>query len=383
MHLEKNQPHTLLTPQCPLVIILLAMSSSASAVSSSFSPSAKRNKLQLHVRKALAEIIEENGGIAKTYGQEQFLRRILDERSKDSDSPFGHWGDPIRRKLQQQVNYWQKLNKEKKYVEKVLYDLGVQSFANRKTKTNTKAERQKVPAEAPDSSSSSSGGIPSSSSSSESEGKKSRSRTKKKGSRTKKKGPPKVINFDTPQADPAPSVSSTSSVSELIPSLKSLSIMTDKTPAGERPFTTLNQLTCPSSYGVAKKMNYTTRKSTMKYMQRILVHSAVEIQDIEHEWVSPRKFSIRVAWPDFMQYPEQMAGLTKDLEGNVVYPPEHPMTEDTAERTALLVEHDTNRIWNSAVLEFEQNMVTDNPEIELLNVPYNNRQVRVIQIQFT
>ena len=145
----------------------------------------------------------------------------------------------------------------------------------------------------------------------------------------------------------------------------------------------VHELTCPTSFGIAKKMNYTTRKASTKMMMRVLVHSAVEPQDVQHEWLTARKFQLRVAWPDFMQFPEQMAGLTKDADGNVVYGPDHPMTEDTVERTAEMVEEESGRIWNTAVYEFDRDMITDNPEIELLNIPYKERQVRVIQIEVT
>ena len=77
----------------------------------------------------------------------------------------------------------------------------------------------------------------------------------------------------------------------------------------------------PTSFGVHKKFNYTTRQSTTFVLVRVILNNAVTLQDIEFEWVTPRRMKLRVAWPEWFQMAEQMAQFTLDSEGSMVFPP--------------------------------------------------------------
>eukprot|EP00957_Ditylum_brightwellii_P034981 2651508-Ditylum_brightwellii.AAC.1 len=70
------------------------------------------------------------------------------------------------------------------------------------------------------------------------------------------------------------------------------------------------------------------------------------MQDIEYDWISPQKLQLCMAWPDWFQYPEQMATFVSDEHGLPAFPPEHQLTFDMAARNKQLVEED-NRIWDS------------------------------------
>ena len=76
-----------------------------------------------------------------------------------------------------------------------------------------------------------------------------------------------------------------------------------------------------------------------------------------------------------------MAQFTLDKDGQMIFPPEHPLTMDTSERNQQLVEED-NRIWDEGFIDFEQDMKTDDPVFELLDValPSQNTSVNVLQI---
>ena len=130
-----------------------------------------------------------------------------------------------------------------------------------------------------------------------------------------------------------------------------------------------------------KQFNYMTRMTTTHMLVRTILHNGVELQDVNYDWISPRVLKIRVAWPEWFQMAEQMAQFTLDDEGNMVFPPEHPLTMDTSERNQTLVEED-NRIWDEGFITFDQDMKTDDPHVELLsvNIPAKATVVNVLQL---
>lgn len=141
-------------------------------------------------------------------------------------------------------------------------------------------------------------------------------------------------------------------------------------------------ISAPTSFGMWKRFNYTSRKTTTSMMIRVIVHNAVRSQDIQFEWLTPRRLKLRVAWPEWFQFAEQMAEFTMDDEGNCKFPPEHALTMDTSERNQSLVQED-GRIWDDGYLLFDDEMKTDDPVIELLEVTIEsqNTTVKVLQIQ--
>ena len=141
----------------------------------------------------------------------------------------------------------------------------------------------------------------------------------------------------------------------------------------------LSGLVVPTSFGMYKKFNYTTRKTTTEMQCRLIVHNGVTVQDIEFEWVTPRILKIGLAWPDWFQNAEQMAQFTLDEDGTMLFPPEHPLTMDTSERNQALVEED-GRIWDHGVLVYEVDMKMDDPKYELLEVEVPGGSVKVLQI---
>ena len=114
---------------------------------------------------------------------------------------------------------------------------------------------------------------------------------------------------------------------------------------------------------------------------RLILHNGTTLQDVEFEWIAPRKLKLRVAWPEWFQMAEQMAQFTLDEKDEMIFPPEHPLTMDTSERNQQLVEED-NRIWDDGFLTFDQDMKTDNPVFEVLDValPSQRTTVKVLQI---
>ena len=135
----------------------------------------------------------------------------------------------------------------------------------------------------------------------------------------------------------------------------------------------------PTTFGVHKKFSYETRSSTYHILCRVIMHNAVEKDDLLYEWVTPRQLLVRIRWPIWFQEAEQMAEFTVDDEGRAVFPPEHEVTIDTAERNQLLVEED-GRIWDEGVLKFKQDMSTSMDIIEILNVQSPSGVVKVLQI---
>ena len=65
---------------------------------------------------------------------------------------------------------------------------------------------------------------------------------------------------------------------------------------------------------------------------------------------------------------EQMAKFTVDEQGNMLFPPEHPLTMDTSERNQLHFEED-NQVCDDGYITFEQDMKTEEDlNFELLTV---------------
>ena len=135
----------------------------------------------------------------------------------------------------------------------------------------------------------------------------------------------------------------------------------------------------PTSYGCHKVFNYTTRKSSSFFLCRLIVHNGVTMQDLRLEWIAPRVLKLCLAWPDWFQMAEQMAQFTVDDEGNMIFPPEHPLTMDTNERNQRLVEED-GRIWDNGVLMFEQDMLQEAFDSELVDVAIGSTTVKVLQL---
>lgn len=99
------------------------------ASNSSATTNQERGSLPGYVSKALAELLEANGGIRTFSGKRsQKLRAALDNSSSDT---FGKRGDHIRRTLQQKVYYWQTLVDKGAYEGRVLKVLGVRSHESR------------------------------------------------------------------------------------------------------------------------------------------------------------------------------------------------------------------------------------------------------------
>lgn len=143
-------------------------------------------------------------------------------------------------------------------------------------------------------------------------------------------------------------------------------------------------LAAPTSFGMYKQFNYTTRKTSINMLVRTILHNGVSDKDIEFQWITPRVLKLRVAWPDWFQMAEQMAQFTVDDDGIMIFPPEHPLTMDTSERNQALVQED-GRIWDEGFLSFEQDMEEDIPVFELLKVeiPSKATVVTVLQIFVT
>ena len=141
-------------------------------------------------------------------------------------------------------------------------------------------------------------------------------------------------------------------------------------------------LPAPTSYGMHRQFNYTTRVTSTHVLVRLILHNGVEMQDIDVTWVTPRVLKLRVAWPEWFQMAEQMAEFTIDDSGQMLFPPEHALTMDTSERNQQLVEED-GRVWDDGHLTFDFDMkVDDAPVMELLDVqiPSRGKSVCVLQL---
>jgi len=127
--------------------------------------------------------------------------------------------------------------------------------------------------------------------------------------------------------------------------------------------------------------NYTTRKTTLKMLIRKILHNGLNLlEDIELEWITPCNLKIWAAFPDWFQMAEQMAQFTLDDQGNMFFLPKHALTTDVSECNHAVVEED-NKIWNCGHLEFQQDMKTDDPFYELLDVQIASCAVVVKMLQ--
>lgn len=142
-------------------------------------------------------------------------------------------------------------------------------------------------------------------------------------------------------------------------------------------------LKAPMCYGIHKEFDYKSRSTTTKILIKMLPHGGLTDGEIEWDWITPRQLKLRVPWPLWFQNAEEMALFILDDEGNMIFPPDHPITMDTAERNASRVEED-GRIWEVCMLKFMQDMVTDEDSmlVELLDArpPGTGDKCKVIQI---
>jgi hypothetical protein len=188
--------------------------------------------------------------------------------------------------------------------------------------------------------------------------------------------PPFVPDLRTPsQPDPRP-----------FPSMQSPpSTPGNNIPPMSVPDSSEGALTCPTASGYFKKFDYTNRVSYATIMTRVLVHGAVQASMVDFEWINKRLLKYRCAWPEFFQYPEQMASFCRDADGNIIYGTEHPLTMDFAERIASMTEED-GKIYNSGFFQYDQDMNTDNVdelvfEVLTFKIPSQDTTVRMLQVE--
>jgi hypothetical protein len=143
-------------------------------------------------------------------------------------------------------------------------------------------------------------------------------------------------------------------------------------------------MTCPTSSGHFMKFDYTNRRETQIVMNRVLVHGAVDSNQVEFEWIHSKKLKYRIAWPDFFQYPEQMANFCVDDEGNVKYGPDHPLTWKFASNNKKLQDED-GKIWDTGFLHFTKHMKTDLEDLSFevlrFDIPSQDTVVKMLQIE--
>jgi hypothetical protein len=140
-------------------------------------------------------------------------------------------------------------------------------------------------------------------------------------------------------------------------------------------------LPCPVAYGRYRHFDYTNRRATDRMLIRMLVHGAIRRQDVSFDWPSSKVLEIKLAWPQWFTFAEQMAMLTADDEGKVQFPPEHPMTMDMSERNAELMKEDGN-VYDYGYFTFERDMIQQIDTFELLNIPIEGAGVTVRMLQF-
>lgn len=139
----------------------------------------------------------------------------------------------------------------------------------------------------------------------------------------------------------------------------------------------------PISFGQYMHFDYTSRKRSERMMVRIIVHNGVERQHVEFEWLTPRVLKILVAWPEWFTFAEQMAAFTADDDGEILFPPSHPMTMDMSDRNQQRVGED-GMVWDEGFIKFEQDMMNEEDAFvfELLSVDLPSRNTVVRMIQF-
>jgi hypothetical protein len=138
------------------------------------------------------------------------------------------------------------------------------------------------------------------------------------------------------------------------------------------------------AYGHFKKFDYTNRRKNQTVQIRTLVHSAVEKQDCEFEWISATKLKVVIYWPEFFVFPEQMVNCSADENGNPLYGFDHPLTEDYAERNAEKMD-ENRRIHDAGYITFSQPMKTDIEDLEFelleIDIPARAKKVNMLQIE--
>jgi hypothetical protein len=114
---------------------------------------------------------------------------------------------------------------------------------------------------------------------------------------------------------------------------------------------------------------------------RMLVHGAVQTVDVSFEFLTKKVLEVKVAWPQWFVFAEQMAMLTADDEGNIAFPPEHAMTMDMSERNAEMMEEDGN-VYDYGYFRFANHMVQTIDTFELWNIPIDDSGITVRMLQF-
>jgi hypothetical protein len=113
-----------------------------------------RSPLPDNIQKALAELLESNGGIKTFHGAKQKLARLCDaEFEKDPSCVFGPRRDPIRRRLQLKVLKWQKKADTGVYASEILNKYGVKSWENRQRQGRATTRNNSLPLTPPSDSS--------------------------------------------------------------------------------------------------------------------------------------------------------------------------------------------------------------------------------------
>lgn len=141
-------------------------------------------------------------------------------------------------------------------------------------------------------------------------------------------------------------------------------------------------LSLPIAFGNYESFDYTSRTSIERVMVRILVHNAVELQDVEYDWVTPRILMLRIAWPEWFVFAEQMAAFATDEDGEVLFPPDHAMTQSMARRNWEMADKSTSRVYDEGFIKFDKDMRQDSFEIERLNIDIPSKGTTVRGIQF-
>jgi hypothetical protein len=114
----------------------------------------------------------------------------------------------------------------------------------------------------------------------------------------------------------------------------------------------------------------------------MIVHNGLGLNDVELEWVTPRVLRIDFAWPEWFTYAEQMASFSVDEEGNIMFPPEHALTQDMAAYNSELIGED-GKVWDTGYIKFNSDMDTDDGKymFELLEIDLSSQGKKVNQLQ--
>lgn len=142
-------------------------------------------------------------------------------------------------------------------------------------------------------------------------------------------------------------------------------------------------LSLPIAFGQYESFYYTSRTSIEHIMVRILVHNAVELQDVDYDWITPRVLKLQIAWPEWFVFAEQMAAFATDEDGDILFPPDqHAMTQSMARRNWDLADKTTSRVYDEGYIKFEKDIKQDTFKIERLNIDIPSKGTTVRGIQF-